>query len=163
MDRGEIIQAGHPADVFSHPVHPTVASIAGYENVLEGTASPEHEGRTPVHIGGGVIHANGSFPEGARYLACIRAANITLASPDQAPDETTDWIEGTLRSITITDQGYRLRFDGPFPLTIEIQREVSSTPVYHPGDRVRAGIEPEHVHLISLPGEDVEGSRIHEI
>jgi ABC-type Fe3+/spermidine/putrescine transport system ATPase subunit len=153
MDRGAILQTGHPTDVFSHPLHPTVASIAGYENLLEGTTGTEHDGRTPVRIGSGVIHADGSFPGEARYLACIRAAHITLAGPDLPRDATIDWIEGLIHSMTITDQGYRLRFDGPFPLTIEIQSEVSSAPVCHPGDRVRAGIVPGSVHLIPLSGE----------
>jgi len=159
MDRGRVLQAGPPEDVFSHPGHRTVASIAGYENMLEGTAGPEHGGMTPVRVGSGIIHADGSFPEGARYLACIRAANIALARPELPPDDTIDWIKGTIHSLTTTDLGYRLLFDGPFPLTIEIPRETSSAPIYQPGDRVWARIAPESVHLIPLSNEGSNGSQ----
>ncbi len=152
MDKGGILQAGTPAEVFSHPDHLTVAALAGFENVLEGTAGPEHEGRTPIRVGSGVIHADGSFPEGARYLACIRAANITLARPDLPWDETLDIMEGTIRASMTTDQGYRLRFDGPFPLTIEISGDILSAPLYCSGDRVQVRIVPASVHLIPLSG-----------
>jgi len=153
IDGGMILQAGPPEDVFAHPGHRTVASIAGYENVLEGTAGMEHDGITPVRIGSGVIHVKGAFPEGGHYLACIRAANIALAGLDLPRDDTIDWIKGTIHSLTTTDLGYRLRFGGPFPLTIEIQRETSSVPVYQPGDRVQARIAPEDVHLIPIAGK----------
>ncbi|MDH7510069.1 MAG: ABC transporter ATP-binding protein [Methanolinea sp.] len=153
MDKGVILQAGLPTDVFFNPGHRTVASIAGYENMLEGTAGPEREGMTPILVGGGVIFADGSFPEGDPYLACLRAGNITLTRPDMSRDELVPWVEGKILSLMVTDQGYRLRFDGPFPLTIEVPRHLSSGPVYQPGEKIRAWIAPEDVHLIPLSGE----------
>lgn len=157
MDKGVILQAGSPADVFFRPGNRTVASIAGYENVLEGISGPEREGMTPLHVGTGVIYADGSFPEGGSYLACIRAANITVTLPEVSRDESVPFVEGTILSLTATDQGYQLRFDGPFPLTIEMPCPPSYGPVYRPGDRVRARIAPENVHLIPISGEYPNG------
>jgi ABC-type Fe3+/spermidine/putrescine transport system ATPase subunit len=157
MDGGKILQAGPPKDVFSRPVHRTVASIAGYENMLEGTAGDGKEGRTPLIIGEGTITADGTFPEGNRYLVCIRAGDITLIQPKIRRDNSETSIDTQVISCTTTDQGFRLQVGGPFPLIITISRQQSPPDGYHPGDTVCARIEPGDVHLIPLSGEHIGG------
>jgi len=157
MDRGVVLQSGLPAAVFSHPGNRTVASLAGFENMLEGVAGPARDGKTPFLVDRGVIVADGSFPEGAAYLACIRAGDITLTRPDTPGNDSIPGIEGQVTSLIATDQGTRLRFDGPFPLTIEIPRHLWPVRGYQPGERVRALIAPEDVHLIPVSREGVEG------
>jgi len=157
MDRGVVLQSGLPAAVFSRPGHRTVASLAGYENMLEGTTGPADGERTPFIVGGVAITVHGSFPVGNSCLACIRANDISLSRTDIPRNGSSNTIEGQVVSLIATDQGTRLRFDGPFPLTIEIPRHLWPDRGYQPGERVIAQIAPEDVHLIPVAGENVNG------
>ncbi|MCE5298639.1 MAG: ABC transporter ATP-binding protein [Methanoregulaceae archaeon] len=157
MDRGVVLQSGLPATVFSRPGHRTVASIAGYENVLEGTTGPADGEGTPFIVGGVAIIVHGSFPVYTSCLACIRANDISLSRTDIPRNGSLNIIEGQVVSLIATDQGTRLRFDGPFPLIIEIPRHIWPDRGYQPGEKVRVSIAPEDVHLIPLAGEHVNG------
>jgi molybdate transport system ATP-binding protein len=150
IDRGMILQAGPPAEVFSRPAHRTVASIAGYENVLEGISGYVKEGKTHLVVGEGTIVADGTFPEGNHYLICIRAGDIPLIQPNMPRDNSETCINTRVISCTATDQGFRLQVGGPFPLIITTSRQQSPPDGYHPGDMVCARIEPGDVHLIPL-------------
>jgi molybdate/tungstate transport system ATP-binding protein len=153
IDRGEILQAGPPVEVFSHPAHQTVASLAGFENMLEGTAISCEKGKTQLVVGEGIITVNGEFPPEKRFLVCMRAGDIQLVQPG-IPDGSFTSIELKTISCTMTDQGFRLQAGGPFPLIIAVPRRQSSPGGYHPGDRIRVHIEPQNVHLIPLARED---------
>ena len=149
MDKGRILQAGTPAAVFSRPVHPTIAALAGFENMLEGTSGAFESGRTLLSIGTAGIIAEGMVPAGARILACIRSRDILLARADISRSEQVNRIEGQVISMVATDHGYQVRFAGPFPLLIDITGDRSSWE-YRPGERVVALVDPEDVHLIRL-------------
>ena len=156
IDKGVILQTGTPAEVFSYPNHPTVASLAGFENMLDGTTGVSEGGRTQLLIGKGSIFADGIFPGGARVLACIRARDIMLTDPAMVRDVPLNRIEGEVVSTVVTDQGYQVRFADPFSLTIDIPGNQLSK-VYRPGDRVVALLAPEDVHIVRLPGSPVNG------
>jgi ABC-type Fe3+/spermidine/putrescine transport system ATPase subunit len=160
IDGGVILQAGPPAEVFSRPAHRTVASIAGYENVLEGTSRAVKGGKTLLVVGEGTVTADGTFPAENRYLVCIRAGDIRLTPPDMLSDHSETSMNLQVISCTSTDQGFRLRAGGPFLLTITIPRQQSPPDGYHPGDRLSARIAPGDVHLIPLSGERVSGGAL---
>ena len=150
MDKGRILQAGTPAAVFSCPVHPTIAALAGFENMLEGISGAASEGgRTLLSIGTAGIIAEGMVPAGERILACIRSRDILLAGADISRSEQVNRIEGQVISMVATDHGCQVRFAGPFPLLIDIPGNWSSWE-YRPGERVVALVDPEDVHLIRL-------------
>ncbi len=150
MDNGRILQAGTPVEVFSHPAHPTVASLAGFENMLEGTSGASESGRTRLSIGTSTIIAEGLVPPGEPVLACIRSWNIMLAGADVSWSEQVNRIEGRVISMVATDHGCQVRFEGPFPLLIDISGD-RSLQGCQPGDHVVALIAPADVHLIHLP------------
>jgi molybdate/tungstate transport system ATP-binding protein len=160
IDQGMILQAGPPAEVFSRPAHRTVASIAGYENVLEGISSSVKGSKTHLVVGEGVIIADGAFREGNQYFVCIRAGDIALTPPEMQQDNSETSIDMRVISCTTTDQGFRLQVGGPFPLIITISRQQSPPDGYHPGDRVCARIDPGDVHLIPLSGEQIGGGAL---
>jgi molybdate/tungstate transport system ATP-binding protein len=162
IEGGVIVQAGSPVYVFSHPVNRTVATLAGFENILEGIAGPSVDGKTVVAIGKGSLVAIGRFHEGEKCLACFRAGDIMLTGPPNPERNHSTRIEGTVISLATTDLGYRLQVDGPFPLTIDVPRQLIPTPEYRPGDLVTAWIAPENVHLIPLCGVNVEEIEHHE-
>jgi len=157
IDRGMILQTGPPSEVFSRPAHPTVASLAGFENVLEGTAGAVEKGKTHLVIGKGIITADHAFPEGNRYLVCIRATDITLTQPGIPRNDSETSLDMLVISCTTIDQGFLLQIDGPFPLTVMIPRRQSRSTGYHPGEQVTARIASEDVHLIPLSRKNTGG------
>lgn len=157
IDGGIIIQTGPPTEVFSRPAHRTVASLAGYDNVLEGTARAMEEGKTQFVIGEGTITADETVLTGNRYLVCIRAGDITLTQPDLPRDNSANCFDMRVVSCTITDQGFRLQVEGAFPLIITIPRQQSPPDGYHPGDRVTARIAMGDVRLIPITQQCISG------
>jgi ABC-type Fe3+/spermidine/putrescine transport system ATPase subunit len=151
MDKGVLLQAGSPSEVFNHPLHRTVASIAGFENVLEGTAEGAGEGTTRLSIGEGTITAHGNHPVGERYFICIRAGDISLTSLETTAEGGANRIDGRVTAVHATDQGFRLQVEGPFPLTVDVSRHLTPVSGFRKGDRVTAWIDPGDVHLIPVP------------
>ncbi|OPZ43723.1 MAG: Molybdate/tungstate import ATP-binding protein WtpC [Euryarchaeota archaeon ADurb.BinA087] len=156
MDNGRILQTGTPAAIFSHPVHPTVAAVAGFENILEGTSGSSEGGRTRLSIGTGTIIADRIVPAGDRILACIRSRDITLAGADIPLSEQVNRIDGQVISMVATDHGCQVRFVGPFPLLIDIPGDRASWE-YRPGEQVVAWVAPKDVHLIRIPKNTGDG------
>jgi molybdate/tungstate transport system ATP-binding protein len=151
MDRGMLLQSGRPSEVFSRPAHRTVASIAGFENVLEGTAESTGFGTTRLAVGGGILVTDGAPKAGERYSICIRAGDIALSREETTNEGADNRIDGRVSSVTATDQGSRLRIEGAFPLIIDVSRHLALEPGFREGDRVIARIDPRDVHLIQAP------------
>lgn len=156
MDNGRILQKGTPAAVFSYPVHPTVAALAGFENMLEGTSGSSEGGRTRLSIGTGTIITDRMVPAGDRVFACIRSRDITLARADISQSEQVNRIDGQVISMVATEHGCQVRFAGPFPLLIDIPGDRSLQDCQL-GDHVVALVAPADVHLIHLPKNTGEG------
>jgi ABC-type Fe3+/spermidine/putrescine transport system ATPase subunit len=154
MDKGVLLQSGRPSEVFSRPVHRTVASIAGFENVLEGTGEAGGDETARMAIGKGTLVAKGAADTGKKYFTCVRAGDIALTRPGAREKNGENRIEGRVSSITATDQGYRLRIEAAFPLTADISRHHAPVPGFVTGEMVTAWIAPEDVHLIPVSGED---------
>jgi ABC-type Fe3+/spermidine/putrescine transport system ATPase subunit len=151
MDKGVLLQSGRPSEVFSHPAHRTVASIAGFENVLEGTAEAAGGGMTRLIVGGGILASEGVQKTGQRYFICIRAGDIALTREETEKEGAGSTIDGRVASVTTTDQGSRLRVEAAFPLTVDVSRHLAPFPGFRNGDRVVARIDPGDVHLIPVP------------
>lgn len=156
MERGKILQIGQPADVFSRPAHRTVAALAGYENVLEGTISGGNAGKTHLTVDGKILIATGDSGTGDRCLVCIRASDITLHQTGHERDDSANYIEGQISSTTPSDNGVLLHIEGPISLNVAISRQDHPVSGYRPGDRITVRIAEEDLHLIkvSLSGED---------
>jgi ABC-type Fe3+/spermidine/putrescine transport system ATPase subunit len=151
MDKGVLLQSGRPSEVFSRPVHRTVASIAGFENVLEGTAEAAGDGTTRLFVGGGILASDCEPKAGEKYFICIRAGDIALTREETGKEGVGNRIEGRVASVTATDQGSRLRVEAAFPLTVDVSRHLAPVPGFRDGDRVIARIDPGDVHLIPVP------------
>jgi ABC-type Fe3+/spermidine/putrescine transport system ATPase subunit len=155
MDKGVLLQSGSPSEVFSRPAHRTVASIAGFENVLDGTAEAAGDGAPRLIIGDGSLVTHSASEAGEKYFVCIRAGDISLAREENGKEGAGNRIPGRVASVTATDQGSRLQVEAAFPLTIDVSRHLALLPGFREGDRVIAGIDPGDVHLIpvsALPG-----------
>jgi ABC-type Fe3+/spermidine/putrescine transport system ATPase subunit len=151
MDKGVLLQSGRPSEVFSRPAHRTVASIAGFENVLEGTAEAAGDRTTRLIIGGETLTPEGGPKAGEKYFICIRAGDIALTREETGKMGAVNRINGRVASVTATDQGYRLRVEAAFPLTVDISRHLAPVPGFRDDDRVIAWINPGDIHLIPVP------------
>ena len=151
MDKGVLLQSGRPSEVFSRPAHRTVASIAGFENVLEGTAEAAGDGTNHLIIGQGTLVADSAPKTGEKYFICIRAGDIALTREKTGKEGAGNWIDGQVVSVIATDLGSRLRVEGAFPLTVDVSRHLAPVPGFRNGDRVVAWIDPRDVHLIPVP------------
>ena len=151
MDKGVLLQSGRPSEVFSRPAHRAVASIAGFENVLEGTAEAAKKGTTRLLIGDGALVSDRASKAGERYFVCIRAGDIALTREETGKEGAGNRLEGCVASVIATDQGSRLRIEAAFPITVDVSRHLAPMSGFRNGDRVVAWIDPRDVHLIPVP------------
>ena len=93
LDKGRVLQAGEPAELFRHPATPYVAGFLGAENIYAGTARPiratspdwadAEEGQFAQHplafdTGGLTLYALGDVMPGNAH-AVLRAEDVMLS------------------------------------------------------------------------------------
>ncbi|HWS55941.1 MAG TPA: TOBE domain-containing protein, partial [Pyrinomonadaceae bacterium] len=86
-ERGRVVAAGEPLEVFGAPVKASVARLTGVENLFEGVveARDDEAGTMRVSVGGGgcVVEAPlGRQAAGARVTLAVRSGDIMLATSE---------------------------------------------------------------------------------
>jgi molybdate/tungstate transport system ATP-binding protein len=115
LDQGSVLQAGSTAEVFSRPAGRRAATIAGFENIFEGTAGDSKDGILDVHQNGTTFRGYGSIPKGRTVVVCIRAGAFRYLPRDIAnPRKNT--VQGIVSSLIYTDYECRITIEGTPPI-----------------------------------------------
>ena len=83
MQRGRILQAGAPEEVYRRPASREVAAFFGTPNFIEATVTacrPTDDGDWLVTIDGGHCRAGQAFQPGAAVSVMVRPEDVTLAA-----------------------------------------------------------------------------------
>jgi molybdopterin-binding protein len=88
-ERGRVVAAGEPLEVFGAPVKASVARLTGVENIFEGTVASRDEAAGTMRVrldadgAGCTVEAPlGRQAEGARVRVAVRSGDIMLATSE---------------------------------------------------------------------------------
>lgn len=101
MDRGSIVQAGTPAEIYEFPNSKFVADFIGSVNLFEGRLvedEPEHVRIASAEIGGTILvgHGISSAPD-ATLWAAVRPEKITMSR--EAPSQADNVARGIVQDV----------------------------------------------------------------
>ncbi len=150
LNRGRIVQAGVPGDIYEMPTSAFVHRFLGEVNEIAVTLEGGRAKLGPVDIG-----AAAELPHGRRNVALIRPHEIEMVK------EAVGW-QGTILAIRVIGPVVRMEVsaDGlpqQVPLEVEISREHYAANEYVAGQRVGLKLRRWQVYPVE-PGHDVTGS-----
>jgi molybdate transport system ATP-binding protein len=137
LDRGRLVQRGHPRELASRPASAFVADFLG-ASVLEGTARPADGGLSLVELDGGGTVASTDVVRG-RAAASVFPWEVTLEPPGtSAHGSAQNRLGGTVLSITPVGNRFRIALALPQPLGAEVTEAALERLPIRVGDRVDA-------------------------
>ncbi|MEX2178854.1 MAG: ABC transporter ATP-binding protein [Gemmatimonadaceae bacterium] len=161
LDRGRVLQAGRPEDIFRHPASPLVADFLGAENVFAGRAQPIRDAApdwTPSPDAEVVEHAV-AFTTGAVTLyalghvipgtahAVIRADDISL-SRTTSSSSVRNQFRGRVIELSPAGAITRVTVDvSGVPLVAAVTTRSAQELQLAPGVEVFAAFKATAVHL----------------
>lgn len=161
LDRGRLLQAGKPEDLFRKPATPVVADFLGAENVFAGTAQPirddapdwmpaadleEVEHAVAFTTGGVTLYALGHVIPGNAH-AVIRADDISLSRTASA-SSVRNQFRGTVTEIAPAGAITRVTVDVTgLPLVAAVTTRSARELQLAPGVEVFAAFKATAVHL----------------
>ncbi len=153
LDRGEIVQAGSPAEISARPESRFVADFTG-ASVLEGEVSGSDRDLTLVSVeGGGTVRSVDRA--GGRVAVSVFPWEISLEEPGRAPrDSALNRLTGTVTSVTPVGNRVRVGLAVPQPVTVEITAHSVGAMEVRPGVELTASWKATATRLISRGPHD---------
>jgi molybdate/tungstate transport system ATP-binding protein len=148
IEGGILLQTGPIAEVFSHPDGRKAATIAGFENILEGMVTGSGDHLLDLDIGGTAIRVRGDVPVGRRVVVGIRAGSFHLMRRDRPPQPGWNNLQGTVSSLIYTDYTCRITLDGVHVLTIVMPKEQAGLLEIGAGDPVWASFDAADAFIL---------------
>ncbi|MEE8470542.1 MAG: ABC transporter ATP-binding protein [Dehalococcoidia bacterium] len=144
---GEMLQTGHPRQIFDLPQSKAIAELVGAENILRGLIASNAEGMVAVDIEGTAIEAISDFGPGAQVYACIRPEEITLS---RAKDSTSarNTFPAEVTRIALFGPLARVEMDCGFPLVALITRRSAEEMDLQTGSQLQASFKATGVHIL---------------
>ena len=145
MERGRIVQAGPPEEVFERPAGAFVAAFMGRSARLPGTASGGL-----VRAGPAVLRAPGA-PDGAVELF-VRPHRVRLLAPGETADNVLD---GTVDAVDYTGEAVQLVVATPIgPVPVDLATADGAWRGAAPGQAVRLGWRAEDTLCFPREGDE---------
>jgi putative spermidine/putrescine transport system ATP-binding protein/spermidine/putrescine transport system ATP-binding protein len=145
LDRGRIVQAGAPGEVYERPATRFAASFLGDANFLEGVVT---EGG--VMVGGVLVRTDDALPAlGAKALLAVRPEKIALVPAWSPPPDGVNAVPATVRQVVYAGAASTYLLDGPggVALTVFSQNRTGG-PVAEAGATVTLAFPPKQTILI---------------
>jgi putative spermidine/putrescine transport system ATP-binding protein/spermidine/putrescine transport system ATP-binding protein len=145
LDRGRIVQAGPPGEVYERPATRFAASFLGDANFLEGAAADGG-----VTVGGVLVRTDDALPApGARALLAVRPEKIALVPAWGAAPAGHNAVPATVRQVVYAGAASTYLLDGPggVPLTVFAQNRAGG-PAVEAGASVTLAFPPKQTILI---------------
>ncbi|GIK97152.1 MAG: spermidine/putrescine import ATP-binding protein PotA [Alphaproteobacteria bacterium] len=160
MDRGRIVQAGSPAELYDHPASPYVANFIGTSNMLHGRIIRVDAKDLVFSFPGGEVRArpNGrAFAPGEPVVAAVRPEKIRLCGPDSPAPAGHTVLSGCVLEALFHGNSFRLEVDvqerAPFVVEIQLQTGAREAVIPVPGTRVELALNPETISVFPADEE----------
>ncbi len=145
LDRGRIVQAGPPGEIYERPATRFAASFLGDANFLEGVVA---EGG--VIVGGVLVRTDDPLPApGTKALLAVRPEKIALVPAWGAAPAGHNAVPATVRQVVYAGAASTYLLDGPggVALTVFAQNRTGG-PVAEAGATVTLAFPPKQTILI---------------
>ena len=141
FDKGNVVQAGAPLEVYERPSNRFAAGFLGEANFLPGTVSAASGGETRIalDLGGNATCRAGGLKVGDPALIALRPEKITLA---QAP-EAVNSLSGKVVTVVFSGSSTTYRVDVAGQILVVFQQNRAARTL-QPGDSVALTWSPEH-------------------
>ena len=145
MDRGRLLQAGTPGEIYREPGNLFVASFVGSPPINQLPLSRNSDGR----LAGGPLLFPGRSPFHEATLA-VRPEDLTVAHSAMSPPATPPDFTATVLRVEALGSEQRVHLGGPGPAAWVAR--TSPSLAFAPGDEVRVAVAWERSHLFGPDG-----------
>jgi molybdate transport system ATP-binding protein len=152
LERGEVLQDGPAAEVFSRPAHPRVASMVGVETVLPARLIRVEQGLATVDAGGVQLTVVAPPAGRGEVLICIRGEDVTLQRQLGDGISARNQLPGRIVSLAPEGGVVRVELDCGFRLVAVVTRPALRDLDLKLGDNVLAAIKAPAIHVIARNG-----------
>ncbi len=148
--KGNIVQLGVPAEIFSSPATEEIASFVEAGNILHGVVEEQTEGLCSVRVGQTQIDACSDLPAGSSVALLLPYDDVSLAlTPPQAMTTSVrNRFPGQVTKIFPTGSQVRVTVDCGFPLTALITRKSAEEMGLKEGVKVVAMVKAVSIRVI---------------
>jgi spermidine/putrescine ABC transporter ATP-binding subunit len=145
FDRGNVVQAGPPLEVYERPRNRFAAGFLGEANFLPGRVSAvaDATARVVLDLGGTATCAAAALKPGDPVLIALRPEKITLApssGPAPAPENS---LSGAVVTVVFSGSSTTYRVDVAGQILVIFQQNRAAERL-RPGDSVILAWSPEH-------------------
>jgi ABC-type Fe3+/spermidine/putrescine transport system ATPase subunit len=158
MERGRIVQAGTPTELYDRPATPYVADFIGTSNLIRAKVIGTAGGHVAVSAGPVTLRAraNGlARAPGEEILLSIRPEKALLVDPATILPEDVNRIEGKAIETFFLGNAVRISVDVgqtiPFLVDMQLERAIDAVAVPKPGAAVAISIHPASVAVFAAP------------
>ncbi|MBX9810426.1 MAG: ABC transporter ATP-binding protein [Burkholderiales bacterium] len=149
LDGGVIQQIGTPMELYDHPANRFIANFVGTINLLKGKVGPAGTGVAfDSHALGRITLPQTKAAAGDAEIA-IRPHALTLLASGDNTDAGQVWVEGTVAEREFLGEFVRYTVRVGDTDLIADQPHYSGHPIHVPGNRVKVGINPAQVRLLT--------------
>ncbi len=159
MDRGRIVQAGSPTELYDHPASPYVANFIGTSNMIHGEITRADARDLFFRFPGGEVRArqNGrAYAPGAAVVAAVRPEKVRLCGAGSPAPEGHSVLSGRVVEALFHGNSFRLEVDVrervPFVVEIQLQTGAREAVIPTPGSTVELALNPATVSV--FPAEE---------
>jgi molybdopterin-binding protein len=144
MNDGEIVQCGHPDEVFRKPASEFIATFTGVENIFRGTCT-ESDGTSVITVGKLTITSHTCNGDGEVY-ATVRPEDI-LISRESVTSSARNSFRGTVTDIVNTGMLIRVTVDAGIPFVSVLTRQGFDQLQLREGEAVYLTFKAATVHV----------------
>ncbi len=159
MDRGRIVQAGTPTELYDHPGSPYVAQFIGTSNMLRGEVTTVTDTEVSFRLPGGTVRAERpprAVAVGEPVIASVRPEKVLLC-PEVEPADGLSVIEGRVIDSLFHGDSVRVEIDigqaEPFLLDLQLKTGANNASIPVAGTKIELFINPSTVSVFPAPGE----------
>ena len=144
MHDGDIVQCGHPDEVFRKPASEFVANFTGVENIFRGTCTPQ-DGASAIMVDGLKIISGACNGDGEVY-ATVRPEDI-LISRDPVTSSARNSFPGTITDIVNNGMVIKVIVDAGIPFVSVLTRQGYDQLQLTEGEKVYLTFKASAVHV----------------
>ena len=146
MNDGDILQAGHPDEVFRKPNCSFIAHFTGVENIFRGTCTLR-DGTSAITVGGLTIFSTTCNGEGdGEVYATVRPEDI-LISREPVKSSARNSFKGTITDIVNNGMVIKVTVDTGIPFVSVLTRQGYDEMQLNEGEEVYLTFKASGVHV----------------
>jgi iron(III) transport system ATP-binding protein len=152
LDQGLIQQVGTPVELYDTPANRFIAHFVGTINLLDGALEYAGTGMVFRSASLGTIAIAGASASTGPAEIAIRPHALQLAAPGTPLDGGRSWLDGTVTEREFLGEFVRYNVKvGTGNLVVD-QPHYVGEPGFAPGARVKVGINPAQIKVLSSDG-----------